>query len=116
MTLMPSHTAPTSPVTISCPTHWTTQIVKASADAPEPWRETIGREPTPEHAAVLAETVEQILRDVTPAERPVIEMSLQGYSAQEVSQQLGRAERSVRRLRERLKRQLERRQSSDALT
>jgi RNA polymerase sigma-70 factor (ECF subfamily) len=90
------------------------EAVAASADQPEPWREAIGREPTPEHAAVLAETVEQILRDVEPAERPVIELSLQGYSAQEVSQQLGRAERSVRRLRERLKRQLERR-NLDAL-
>jgi RNA polymerase sigma-70 factor (ECF subfamily) len=48
-------------------------------------------------------------------ERPIIELSLQGYSAAEISQQLGRAERSVRRLRERLKRQLERRQNSDAL-
>ncbi len=64
---------------------------------------------------MLAETVEQILRDVAPTERPIIELSLQGYSTQEVSEQLGRAERSVRRLRERLKRQLERRQSSDAL-
>lgn len=92
------------------------EVAAAPAGEPEAWRETIGREPTPDHAAVLAETVEQILRDVAPAERPVIELSLQGYSAQEVSQQLGRAERSVRRLRERLKRQLERRQNSDALT
>jgi RNA polymerase sigma-70 factor (ECF subfamily) len=80
----------------------------------EPWREALAREPAPEGAAVLAETVEQVLRDVSAAERPVIEMSLQGYTAQEVSQQLGRAERSVRRVRERLKRQLER-QSLDAL-
>jgi RNA polymerase sigma factor (sigma-70 family) len=94
----------------------TRETASPPAGEPEPWRETIGREPTPEHAAVLAETVEQILRDVAPAERPVIELSLQGYSAQEVSQQLGRAERSVRRLRERLKRQLERSRSSDALT
>jgi RNA polymerase sigma-70 factor (ECF subfamily) len=35
-------------------------------------------------------------------------MSLQGYSTQEVSQQIGRAERSVRRLRERVRKQLER--------
>jgi RNA polymerase sigma-70 factor (ECF subfamily) len=94
----------------------TREAAAASPEGLEPWRETIGREPTPEHAAVLAETVEQILRDVPAAERPVIELSLQGYSAQEVSQQLGRAERSVRRLRERLKRQLERRQNSDALS
>ena len=92
----------------------TREAASPPAGEPEPWRETIGREPTPEHATMLAETVEQILRDVDPAERPVIELSLQGYSAREVSEQLGRAERSVRRLRERLRRQLERRQSSDA--
>ncbi len=86
------------------------------ANQPQPWQEAVGREPTPEHAAVLAETVEQILREVEPDQRPVIELSFQGYSAQEVSQRLGRAERSVRRLRQRLKKQLQRRQSSDALT
>jgi RNA polymerase sigma-70 factor (ECF subfamily) len=74
----------------------------------EPWQQAIGREPTPEYAAVMVETVEQVLRSAAPAERPVIELSLQGYSAQEVSERLGRAERSVRRLRERVKRQLQR--------
>jgi RNA polymerase sigma-70 factor (ECF subfamily) len=88
-----------------------TREAPTSPDEPAPWREAVGREPTPEHAAVLAETVEQILRGVEPAERAIVELSLQGYSAQEVSQQLGRAERSVRRLRERLKRQLQRQSS-----
>jgi RNA polymerase sigma-70 factor, ECF subfamily len=85
---------------------------EASADVgdSEPWRGAICREPTPEHAAVIAETVEQLLADIAPAERPIIELSLQGYSTQEVSERLGRAERSVRRLRERLRKQLERMQ------
>ena len=78
------------------------------SDAVEPWREAIGREPTPEQAAVLAETVESLLRDLTSQERPVVELSLQGYSTQEIGERLGRAERSVRRLRERVRRQLER--------
>lgn len=84
------------------------EVGAASSDEPEPWRDTVGREPTPEHAAVLAETVEQVLRGVDPDERPIIEMSLQGYSTQEISKQSGRAERSVRRLRERVRKQLER--------
>jgi RNA polymerase sigma-70 factor (ECF subfamily) len=79
-----------------------------SADHPEPWQQAVGREPTPEQAAVLAETVEQILQGIDADERPVIELSLQGYSTREVSERLGRAERSVRRLRERVRRQLER--------
>jgi RNA polymerase sigma-70 factor (ECF subfamily) len=70
-------------------------------------REAIGREPMPEHAAALSEIIEEILRELTPAERPIIELSLQGYSTSEVSEQLGRAERSVRRIRERVKHRLE---------
>jgi RNA polymerase sigma factor (sigma-70 family) len=83
-------------------------------DGVEPWREAAGREPTPEHAATLAETVEQILKDLSPAERPIVEMSLQGYNTQEISERLGRAERSVRRLRERLRLHVERLQAGGA--
>jgi RNA polymerase sigma factor (sigma-70 family) len=82
-----------------------------SGEEPEPWRDAAGREPTPEHAATLAEIVEQLLRDLSPAERPIVEMSLQGYSTQEISEHLGRAERSVRRLRERLRLHVERLQA-----
>jgi RNA polymerase sigma-70 factor (ECF subfamily) len=80
----------------------------------ETWRSAVGREPTPEEAAALAEIVEQVLRNIDADERPIIELSLQGYSTPEISQQLGRAERSVRRLRERVRKQLERMQEADA--
>jgi RNA polymerase sigma-70 factor (ECF subfamily) len=94
--------------------------VAREASAPEgaedagPWREAVGREPTPEEAATLAETVERLLRGLDGDERPVIELSLQGYSTQEISDHLGRAARSVRRLRERVRRQLERSRAQDA--
>jgi len=74
----------------------------------ELWRDAVSREPTPEEAAVLAETVEHVLRGLDKDERAIVELSLQGYSTQEISEQLGRAERSVRRLRERVRKQLER--------
>jgi RNA polymerase sigma-70 factor (ECF subfamily) len=76
-------------------------------EAPAAWWEAPGREPTPHEAAVLAETVEALLRGLDEDERPVVELSLQGYSTQEISERLGRAERSVRRLRERVKKRLE---------
>jgi RNA polymerase sigma-70 factor (ECF subfamily) len=79
----------------------------------EPWRDAIGREPTPEEAAVLAETVETLLRGVDGDERSIVALSLQGYTTQEISDTLGRAERSVRRLRERVRKQLERLQAGD---
>src|SRR5262245_24738847 len=78
----------------------------ASPETAEPWRDAAGREPTPEQAVALAETVEALLRDLDEHERPIVELSLQGYSTQEISAQLGRAERSVRRLRERVRKQL----------
>lgn len=87
---------------------------QAGAAGREPWWEAIARDPTPEEAAVLAEIVEQLLRGLAADERPILELSLQGYSTQEISEQLGRPERSVRRLRERVKKQLERRQLADA--
>jgi RNA polymerase sigma-70 factor (ECF subfamily) len=79
----------------------------------EPWWQAVAREPTPDEAAVLAETVEQLLRGLAEDERPVLEMSLQGYTTQEISERLARPERTVRRLRERLRKELERMQLSD---
>jgi RNA polymerase sigma factor (sigma-70 family) len=78
-----------------------------------PWWEAIAREPTPEEAAVLAETVEQLLRGLAEDEQPILELSLQGYTTQEISERLSRPERSVRRLRERVKKQLTRQQLAD---
>jgi RNA polymerase sigma-70 factor (ECF subfamily) len=81
--------------------------VKSSNEGEEPWRNALGREPTPQEAVLLAETVESLLSGLNEDERPIVELSLQGHSTQEISQQLGRAERSVRRLRERVRGQLE---------
>jgi RNA polymerase sigma-70 factor (ECF subfamily) len=86
----------------------------AAEEGAESWRGAAGREPTPEEAAALAEAVENLLRGLDEGERPIIELSLQGYSTQEISERLGRAERSVRRLRERVRHQLERMRAEGA--
>jgi RNA polymerase sigma-70 factor (ECF subfamily) len=75
-----------------------------------PWLEPLGREPTPSEAAVLSETVEQLLADLDEDERPILELSLQGYTTREISVKLGRAERTVRLLREGVRHRLERMQ------
>jgi RNA polymerase sigma-70 factor (ECF subfamily) len=85
-----------------------------SAGTP-PWQEAAGREPTPDQAAVLAETVEGLLRRLDVDERTIVEMSLQGCSTQEISEQTGRAERSVRRIRETIRKHLERQQLEGAI-
>ena len=78
-----------------------------STDSAAPWLQVAGREPTPDEALVLAEAVEDLLSGLSGDERTIVELSLQGYSTQEISQQTGRAERSVRRLREQVRKQLE---------
>jgi RNA polymerase sigma-70 factor (ECF subfamily) len=88
----------------------------ASPAGPEeavPWLEVAGQGPTPFEAAVLHETVEQLLRDLDEDERPVLELSLQGYTTGEISERLGRAERTVRFLRECLRERLERMQREE---
>jgi RNA polymerase sigma-70 factor (ECF subfamily) len=85
----------------------------AGGDRPDPGLTALDREPRPDEAVILAETVEHLFRDVSAHERPILELSLQGYSAPEISAKLGRAERSVRRLRERIRKRLERLQDVD---
>jgi RNA polymerase sigma-70 factor (ECF subfamily) len=72
----------------------------------------LDREPAPDEAAALAEAVEALFRSVDdPDELAILELSLQGYTAPEIGDRLGRAERSVRRLRERVRKRLERMQA-----
>jgi RNA polymerase sigma-70 factor (ECF subfamily) len=78
------------------------------------WQDVTGREPTPDEAAALTETVERLFLGLGADERAIIELSLQGYSTQEISERLGRAERSVRRVRERARALLERMRAETA--
>jgi RNA polymerase sigma-70 factor (ECF subfamily) len=85
--------------------------VAREAAAPEgstPLPELPGREPTPSEVAVLCETVEQLFAGLDENERPVLELSLQGYTTREISERLGRAERTVRLLRQGVRDRLER--------
>jgi RNA polymerase sigma-70 factor (ECF subfamily) len=84
--------------------------VSPQGDEAAPWLEPFGREPTPLEAAVLSETVEQLLAGLDEEERPILELSLQGYTTREISERLGRAERTVRLLREGVRHRLERMQ------
>jgi RNA polymerase sigma-70 factor, ECF subfamily len=79
-------------------------------DEPVAWQEPLGREPTPYEAVILNETVDQLLVELDDDDRPVLELSLQGYSTREISERLGRAERTVRLLREGVRHRLERMQ------
>lgn len=70
--------------------------------------DAVDREPTPLEAAVLAETLDQMMRGLEPDDRSIIELSLEGYTVREIGARLGRAERTVRRVREHVKKRLQR--------
>jgi RNA polymerase sigma-70 factor (ECF subfamily) len=70
--------------------------------------EAVAREPTPEEAALLTETVEQLLRGLEDDGRRIVELGLQGYKAPEISARVGLAERTVYRVLQRVKARLER--------
>jgi RNA polymerase sigma-70 factor (ECF subfamily) len=89
------------------------EVTGTAGGRPDPGPLALDREPRPEEAAILAETVEHLFQDLSAHERPILELSLQGYTAPEISVQLGRAERSVRRLRERIRKRLQRLQAAD---
>jgi RNA polymerase sigma-70 factor, ECF subfamily len=57
--------------------------------------EGLAREPTPPEAAVLAETVESMLRVLDERDRQVFVLGLQGYTAPEISAELKCSERTV---------------------
>jgi RNA polymerase sigma-70 factor (ECF subfamily) len=84
------------------------EVAPRGGEGAAPWPEPFGREPTPLEAAVAGETVERLRAGLDEDELPVLELSLQGYTTREISERLGRAERTVRLLREGLRHRLER--------
>jgi RNA polymerase sigma-70 factor (ECF subfamily) len=64
-------------------------------------------DPSPAEAAMLSEVVEQLLRHLGQRDGAILTLALQGYSAAEISEQLGRPARTVYRVLERIKRRLE---------
>jgi RNA polymerase sigma-70 factor (ECF subfamily) len=69
--------------------------------------EALARDPSPEEAAVLADTLAQLMRGLRERERQVLELRLQGHTVPEISARVGRTEYTVegilKRLRQRLR-------------
>lgn len=71
-------------------------------------------EPSQEDAAILVEEVVALLGTLRDDDRAMIELRLQGYNSVEIAKETGRAERTVRRVIERVERRLrEKGQASD---
>jgi RNA polymerase sigma-70 factor (ECF subfamily) len=85
------------------------EVLRTGRDS-GPVRGAVDRRPTPLEAAALHETVLQLLESLPPRDRPILEMSLQGFTVEEIGRRLGRAERTVWRIRERVRRRLQQQQ------
>lgn len=55
------------------------------------------REPSPEEAASICEECENLLAQLKPGERTILELRLQGAEVSEISEEMRRSERTVRR-------------------
>jgi RNA polymerase sigma-70 factor (ECF subfamily) len=71
---------------------------EAAAEAPADGWDPVGREPTPEEAAELADAVERLMRGLDERYREILALSLQGKTAEEISAAVGYARRTVRRV------------------
>src|SRR5262249_15706235 len=58
----------------------------------------LSREPTPDEAAILTETVEQLMRQLDQQQQHILTLTLQGAGITEVSAELGCTERKVYRV------------------
>ena len=56
--------------------------------------EMLAREPTPEEAAALVDTLEQAFRGLEPLQRRMVELRLQGCGLDEIAADVGRSERT----------------------
>jgi RNA polymerase sigma-70 factor (ECF subfamily) len=82
----------------------------AEDDSAPAW-ECLDREPTPGEAAVLAETLRELLAQMDLRDRQIVTLRLQGYATAEVAAEAGCTQRTVQRVLERLRTRLERQQA-----
>jgi RNA polymerase sigma factor (sigma-70 family) len=67
----------------------------------------LAQEPTPIEAVALVDELEQLMKSLNSVEQRMVELRLQGYNLDEIADKTERSERTVRRLLERIKEQLE---------
>jgi RNA polymerase sigma-70 factor (ECF subfamily) len=68
----------------------------------------VARDPTPQEAAVLADTLEGLMRALDEVDQEVLSLHLQDYTVPEISRQIGYAERTVWRTLERIRKRAHR--------
>ena len=69
--------------------------------------EALDSGPSPSQVAMLSETVQQLLQELNERDQQIVQLSLQGAKADQISTALGCSERTVKRVLERIRQRLE---------
>lgn len=78
----------------------------SAEDSAKLW-EPLARDPTPSEAMMLVEITQNLLRDLSERDRQIFELSLQGETPEPISEKLHCSERTVERVLERIRKDLE---------
>jgi len=76
--------------------------------------QALARDPLPDEAALLTETVEQLMSHLDTRHRRIVSLKLQGHSTADISSQVGLTERTVQRVLVQVKKWLQRRVTDDS--
>jgi RNA polymerase sigma-70 factor, ECF subfamily len=79
-----------------------------ASEASGPLLRAAADDPTPSEAAMLTETLEQLMAGLDGPDRDVVSLQLQGYTIPEISARVRRSERTVCRVLDRARRRLRR--------
>jgi RNA polymerase sigma-70 factor (ECF subfamily) len=79
----------------------------AAADQSDAGWEPAAPEPTPSEALLLAETLDGLFQALRPQHGPILQLRLEGCTIEEISGRIGCSERTVHRVLERVRAQLE---------
>ena len=82
--------------------------VSPAGTSDEPAWHGFAHDPTPSEAAMLNERIEQLMKGLNEPGRAILALSLQGGTVPEISSEVGRAERTVRAVLDRVKKRLQR--------
>jgi RNA polymerase sigma factor (sigma-70 family) len=81
--------------------------VSPPADASGPGFDAAGRDPDPAEAAEFADHLQQLIASLDPEEQAVVNLKLQDCTNEQVAEQLGISERTVRRILKRVQARLD---------
>ena len=72
--------------------------IRREQDLLEAITEPLVRRPSPEHVIAAADELEQIMGALPPLKRRILELRLLDYEVSEIAADIGRSERTVRRM------------------